>query len=122
MEAVDRCWGCGYPVPPEDVAKTQKEGETVFLIWEHDCGMTGQSVMSAKAFERFSKRWLNYKNQGKDSPKYLGYDPEEIGILVAGFRDIDLASIETVDDLVIEWAATVPPMEKTVKQKWLPPQ
>lgn len=117
MEAVAKCWGCGEPVDPADVQRVQSIENRKVLVYIHECGATGQTLKTEKAYKRFLARWQNYKMQGKTEIDKI-YDPEEVGILVAGFRDIDLASIDTAEDLIQEWRTSWPPMEKTAR--WTP--
>jgi hypothetical protein len=114
MEAIATCRGCEQPVDPNDVGRVRKVEGRVILMYQHSCGQVGKVIKTKKAYKRWLARWQNYKMQGKTEVTKT-YDPEEVGILVAGFRKIDLASIDSVDDLIKEWRATTPPMEKTVR-------
>lgn len=95
MKTLGVCKQCGEDVTFEYVSRVQSLARATFVIYTHSCGWVSQARFdSLEDFE--AAKALAEKQAAK------GYDPQVVGVQVAGFR-IDLDTIETVEDLELHW-------------------
>lgn len=103
IQAIAECEGCGALIGPNQVQRTQRVGNNVFLMFKcSKCEKFDQTHMNLAQYQEYKRvvqQWAENPNVRK---RLLSYDPEFVGRTVQGFR-IDLDTINTVSDIELEW-------------------